>query len=219
MKTSWAFLFQPFCVLHTECPAQHGVCMLHAKLLTHHSNLALSPLICSTELWLLCPGSPCVKHSRFAQAAIDRQAVQAEKMLQWSYSRRHAVVQVWIPVQDPVTEELCQEVKHSLALHSCLPARSLTHEGILNCEIKCLRHQAIYLKDKILGKSQTENSHSCHSGCFFHPCSASPSLHGLHFCILPLVSKKVRALWRKGYVFLDVGMMLSPKGPWSWQGV
>lgn len=35
VQTSWAFLFQPCCVLHTECPAQHGVCMLlHAKLLT-----------------------------------------------------------------------------------------------------------------------------------------------------------------------------------------
>lgn len=53
------FLFQLCCVLHTECLAQHRVCVPHAKLLTHHSNLALSPLTCSTELWLLCPGTPC----------------------------------------------------------------------------------------------------------------------------------------------------------------
>lgn len=93
--------------------------------------------------------------------------------------------------------------------------------SILNCGIKCLRHQAIYLKDKeeILEKFLMENSHSWHSGYFFHPCSpTSPSPCGLHFHILPLVSNQVRTPWGKGYVFLGVGMMLSPKGLRPWQG-
>lgn len=71
----------------------------------------------------------------------------------------------------------------------------------------------LFKRQEILEKSLMENSHSWHSGHFFHPCSpASPSPHGLHCHILPLVPNQVRAPWGKGYVFLDVGMMLSPKG-------
>lgn len=188
-----AFLFQPCCVWHRECPAQQGsVCyrqsFSHTTATWPFPHL---PAVLSCDFSAL---DTCVEHSWFAWTVTGRRgaavALQQEKSCGAGLNR-------WA-----VSGEHCQEVRHSLVLHSFLPARILAHK---NFEIKCCEAPGyLFKRQEIIEKSLMKNSHFKHSGTYFIPVllllrfySPPSSPHGLHSHILPLVSDQVRAPWRK----------------------